>query len=134
MNKPKEKMVAYSGGAKRGGRKLPLFLCPLELVEAVADTRLEGDLKYEPGNWTKGDAEFFLECNSHAIAHLFEATDTDHSEDILTHLGHAATNIAFMLWAIRRGVIRREDFRNYATFVKANAGRQASDKPIRGSR
>lgn len=110
-------MVSFEGGARRADRKPPLFLCPIELIEEVAKTRLEGDLKYEPGNWQSGDVEFFLGCNSHAITHLLEMVDTDNEEDILTHLGHAACNIAFMIWAVRRQKISRRDFLNFANFT-----------------
>jgi hypothetical protein len=93
----------------------PLYhLVPIELLEAVADTRAHGDLKYQPGNWKGGDRAFFLDCVNHAIEHLYGATDMTSDEDITTHLGHAATNIAFMLWALKKGVLSREDFNNAA--------------------
>jgi len=105
--------VEFSGGARRRDRKPPFFLVPRELLEAVAWTRLEGDRKYEPGNWQKGDKEFFVDCLSHAIQHLMDAP-WEAAEDFDTHLGHAACNIAFILWAKRRGVVSREDFQQVA--------------------
>jgi hypothetical protein len=110
-----ESQVQFDGGAKRCDRKAPHFLVPIELLEAVGWTRYEGDAKYEPGNWMLGDKEFFVDCLSHSIQHLFEFP-WDESED---HLGHAACNIAFILWALRRGKVTREDFRNVARIVKA---------------
>ena len=105
--------VEFAGGTKRSARLKPLFLVPSELIEAVAETRCEGDRKYEPGNWMKGDREFFVDCLSHAIQHLLDAP-WEEEEILETHLGHAATNIAFILWALRRGKIQSEDFRNVA--------------------
>lgn len=69
-----------------------------ELMEAVARTREEGDRRYAPGNWMKGSREFFVDCLEHAIEYLMLCV-WDEEEDIWTHLGHAATNIAFILWA-----------------------------------
>lgn len=116
-------MVEFTGGTKRSKRFPPLFLCPIELIEAVARTRLEGDTKYEPGNWVKGDRLFFIDCLSHAIAHLFGAAfpeDTDDpQEDVYTHLGHAATNIAFILHGLKHGKLTKEDWRNIARVLEA---------------
>jgi len=103
----------FSGGARRGTRKPPLFLVPRELLEAVAWTRLEGDRKYAPGNWQQGGKAFFVDCLSHAIQHLLDAP-WEETEDLDTHLAHAATNIAFILWGKRRGVVTGEDFRQVA--------------------
>jgi len=36
------------------------------------------------------------------------------TEDFETHLGNAACNIAFILWATRRGVVSRDDFQQVA--------------------
>jgi hypothetical protein len=109
--------VEFSGGAQRCTRKPPFFLVPIELLEAVAWTRLEGDRKYAPGNWMLGDKEFFVDALSHAIQHLIDAP-WDGAEDFDTHLAHAATNIAFILWAKRRGVVSREDFQQVARLLQ----------------
>src|SRR5215471_7836447 len=87
--------ATFEGGTKRSGRRPAYHLVPKELMEAVADTRVEGDRKYAPGNWMKGDKEFFVDCLSHAIDHLMDCAWDDH-EDLETHLGHAATNIGFI--------------------------------------
>lgn len=65
----------------------------------------------------QGDKKFFVDCLSHAIEHLYDAAfdDTDSAE---THLGHAACNIAFILWALKRKIITREDFRRVAEILK----------------
>lgn len=108
-----ESDAEFAGGAWRHDRKPPFFLVPRELLEAVAWTHLEGDRKYEPGNWKKGDSEFFVDCLSHAIQHLLDAP-WEETEDFDTHLAHAACNIAFILWAKRRGVVSCEDFQQVA--------------------
>jgi hypothetical protein len=112
-----EQQVTFDSGAKRCDRKAPHFLTPKELMEAVAWTRYEGDTKYDPGNWRQGDKEFFVDCLSHAIEHLFDMP-FDEQEDPYTHLGHAACNIGFILWAMKRGIVTREDFVNAARIVK----------------
>lgn len=112
-----ETIVEFAGGTKRSTRRPPYHLVPVELMEAVAWTRLEGDRKYEPGNWKNGDREFFADCMSHAIQHLMDAP-WDEEEDLTTHLGHAATNIAFILWALKRGRITREDFQRIACLLE----------------
>lgn len=112
-----EQRVEFEGGTKRSERKAPLFLVPKELIQEVAWTRYEGDNKYEPGNWMKGSKEFFIDCLNHAIEHLQDAP-FDETEDIYTHLGHSACNIGFILWALRRGIITREDFQNAALILK----------------
>ena len=66
----------------------------------------------------QGDREFFVDCLSHAIKHLIDAP-WDNDEDFDTHLGHAATNIAFILWARRRGKISRSDYQNAATVLRS---------------
>jgi hypothetical protein len=115
--KPKTKDSAqFTGGARRCDRKPPFFLVPRELLEAVARTRLEGDRKYGPGNWQQGDKEFFMDCLSHAIQHLMDAP-WDDAEEFDTHLGHAACNIAFILWAKRRGLVDRDDFQQVARLL-----------------
>src|SRR5215469_282345 len=62
-----ESGVTFDSGAKRSGRKAPLFLVPKELLEEVAWARYEGDSKYKPGNWMQGNKEFFIDCLDHAI-------------------------------------------------------------------
>jgi len=109
--------TTFEGGTKRSGRKPQYHLVPLELMQAVAETRVEGDRKYEPGNWMLGSKEFFVDCLGHAIEHLMECA-WDDQEDLETHLGHAATNIAFILWALARGKVTRDDFRNAAVICK----------------
>jgi hypothetical protein len=71
----------------------------------------------------RGDKEFFVDCLSHAIKHLIDAP-WDNDEDFDTHLGHAACNIAFILWARRRGKISPEDYQNAAAVLGAGSEKQ----------
>jgi hypothetical protein len=110
-------LTIFAGGAKRSSRKAPHFLSPLELSEAVAWTRYSGDAKYGVGNWHNGDKEFFVDCLSHSIQHLMEAP-YEEEEDFWTHLGHAACNIGFMLWALKRGIVTAQDYRDACKVLK----------------
>jgi hypothetical protein len=105
--------ATFEGGTKRSGRKPAYHFVMVELMQAVAKTRAEGDRKYAPGNWMKGSREFFVDCLGHAIEHLMLCV-WDDEEDMLTHLGHAATNIGFILWALIRGKVTRRDFQRAA--------------------
>jgi hypothetical protein len=116
----------FEGGTKRTGRKPVYHLVPVELMEAVADTRAEGDCKYEPGNWEQGSEEFFVDCLSHAIEHLMLCS-FDEDESIETHLGHAATNIGFILWALKRGRVTRESFQRAGLIVGRTTKLSSSD-------
>jgi Domain of unknown function (DUF5664) len=120
--------VAFEGGTKRSGRKPQYHLVPKELMAAVADTRVEGDRKYKPGNWMQGNKEFFVDCLGHAIEHLMECA-WDDQEDLETHLGHAATNIAFLLWGLKRNKFTRTDLQNAALIVSPTPSMSSSSKP-----
>jgi hypothetical protein len=110
-------MVKFKSGAKRSSRKPPYCLVPIELLQEVAKTRQEGDIKYEPNNWMLANKEYFVDCLSHAIEHLIEAP-WEKDEDIYLHLGHAACNISFILWALRRGKVTAKDFQQMAVIVQ----------------
>jgi hypothetical protein len=113
----RDTVATFDGGTKRGGRKPAYHLVPIELMEAVARTREEGDRKYAPGNWMKGSKEFFVDCLGHAIEHLVLCV-WDEEESLWTHLGHAATNIGFILWALARGKVSRRDFQRAAVVAQ----------------
>jgi hypothetical protein len=89
-------------------------LVPRELLDLVAKTRAEGDRKYGAGNWKHGDRLFFVDCLSHAITHLMDAPGEEDGEDFETHLAHAGCNIAFIAWALKRGIVKVQDFENAA--------------------
>ena len=111
-------MVEFKGGTRRSSRKPMYHLVPIEIMRAIADTRVEGDLKYEPGNWKQGSRGFFIDCLNHTIEHLYDAVNMESREDVTTHLGHAACNIAFMLWALARDKLMRADFTRAAVIVQ----------------
>ena len=99
--------------------RAPLYhLVPLELIEAVAAARAEGDLKYAPSNWKQGGRAFYVDCINHTIAHLYNTVDLEDLDGAEEHLGHAAANIGFMLWALKRGLLRRKDFMNAVTVFR----------------
>lgn len=112
--------VEFPGGAMRSKRRPLYHLVPKELMEAVADARVAGDRRYAPNNWQSGDREFFIDCLSHAIDHLMDCP-WDEEESLETHLGHAATNIAFLLWALKRGKVCKADLQ-IAALIVGHAG------------
>src|SRR5262245_46631582 len=119
--------ATFAGGTKRSSRKPQYHLVPVELMEAVADTRVEGDVKYGVGNWMQGSKEFFVDCLGHAIGHLMDCA-WDDEEDLKTHLGHAATNIGFMLWALKRNKFNKTDLQNAAMVVSPTPSTGSSNK------
>src|SRR5881398_12169 len=97
----------FPGGARRSDRK-PLFdLIPFEFLESVAEVRTRGAAKYGPYNWKRGHKDFFLDAWNHAFVHLQKLKEGDRSED---HLAHLACNTAFMVWAVKNGVVAQDDF------------------------
>ena len=74
--------VSFAGGTRRESRKPMYHLVPIEVMRAIAETRPRGDLKYEPGNWKKGDKVFFVDCINHTIEHLWDAANPESFEDI----------------------------------------------------
>ena len=97
----------FVGGAKRTDRKPRFDLIPFEFLESIADVLTEGAVKYGPCNWKRGKKDFFLDAWNHAFVHLQKFKEGDRSED---HLGHLACNVAFMVWAVKKGVVSQEDF------------------------
>ena len=105
--------------ALRASSKPLYHLVPAELLEAVAEARAAGDLKYAPGNWKQGGPVFFIDSLNHAIEHLIRSVDPESDESMEVHLGHAATNLAFILWALKRGIVRQRDFLAAAELFQA---------------
>jgi hypothetical protein len=105
--KAKNHVAPLAGGARRTDRKPRFDLIPLEFLEAVAMALSTGAIQYGPYNWKRGGKDFFLDAWNHAFVHLQKFKEGDTSED---HLGHLASNVAFLVWAIRNGVIAQEDF------------------------
>src|SRR2546427_12296808 len=97
----------FTGGAQRTDRKSRFDLIPFEFLESVANVLTEGAARYGPFNWKRGRKDFFLDAWNHAFVHLQKFKEGDWSEH---HLGHLACNVAFLIWAVKKGIISREDF------------------------
>ena len=100
-------MARLVGSAKRADKKPRFDLIPLEFLEAVARALSSGADKYGPYNWKRGQKDFFLDAWNHAFVHLEKFKEGDASED---HLAHLASNVAFLIWAVRNGIVAQEDF------------------------
>ena len=66
-----------------------------------------GAAKYGPHNWQRDGKDFFIDAWNHAFVHLQRFKEGDRSED---HLAHLACNVAFMVWAVKNGIVSQEDF------------------------
>jgi hypothetical protein len=97
----------FPGGARRTDRKPRFDLIPFEFLEAVAEVLTSGAVTYGPYNWKRGQKDFFLDAWNHAFVHLQKFKEGDRSED---HLAHLACNVAFMVWAVKNGVVSQQDF------------------------
>ena len=106
--KTTNKTARFAGGTKRTDRKPRFDLIPFEFLESVAQVLSSGAVKYGPYNWKRGQKDFFLDAWNHAFTHLEKFKEGDASED---HLAHLACNVAFMIWAVKNGVVAQEDFR-----------------------
>ena len=105
--KKRNKIARYVGGAQRTDRKPRFDLIPFEFLESVARVLSAGAVKYGPYNWKRGREDFFPDAWNHAFVHLQKFKEGDRSED---HLAHLACNVAFLIWAVKKGVISQEDF------------------------
>jgi dATP/dGTP diphosphohydrolase len=101
----------FSCGARRADREPRFDLIPFEFLEAVAEVLTSGAIKYGPFNWKRGQKDFFLDAWNHAFVHLQKFKEGDRSED---HLAHLACNVAFMVWAVKNGIVAQEDFNDPA--------------------
>ena len=98
----------FAGGVRRSDRKPRFDLIPFEFLESVAEVLTRGAARYGPYNWKRGQKDFFLDAWNHAFVHLQKFKEGDRSED---HLAHLACNVAFMVWAVKNGVVSLEDFK-----------------------
>ena len=105
--KTTNKIARFRGGAKRTDQKPRFDLIPFEFLESVAQVLSSGAATYRPYHWKRGQKDFFLDTWNHALTHLEKFKEGDTSED---HLAHLACNVAFMIWAIRNGVVAQDDF------------------------
>ena len=53
-------------------------------------------------NWQKGGRDFAAAAFDHTVEHMYAWLAGDNSED---HLGHAACNLAFLVWFEEHGVL-----------------------------
>ena len=97
----------FAGGTRRTDRKPRFDLIPFEFLESVAEVLTRGAARYGPCNWKRGRKDFFLDAWNHAFVHLQKFKEGDRSED---HLAHLACNVALLIWAVKNGVISRNDF------------------------
>ena len=102
------KFRRFPGDARRSDRKPRFDLIPFEFLEAVAEVLTRGAARYGPYNWKRGRKDFFIDAWNHAFVHLQKFKEGDKNEDHLAHLG---CNVAFMVWAVKNGVVSQEDFR-----------------------
>ncbi len=100
-------VACFAGGAKQRDRKPRFDLIPFEFLESVAGALSSGAIKCGPYNWKRGEKDFFLDAWNHAFVHLQKFKEGDASED---HLAHLASNVAFLIWAVKNGVVAQEDF------------------------
>jgi dATP/dGTP diphosphohydrolase len=106
-HKHPRKLRHFTGGARRTDRKPRFDLIPIEFLEAVAAVLTRGAARYGPFNWKRGQKDFFLDAWNHAFVHLQKFKEGDRSED---HLAHLACNVAFLIWAVKKGIISLGDF------------------------
>jgi hypothetical protein len=105
--KTTNKTARFRGGAKRRDRKPRFDLIPFEFLESVAQALASGAVRYGPYNWKHGQKDFFLDAWNHAFVHLEKFKEGDAGED---HLAHLAANVAFLIWAVKNGVVSQHDF------------------------
>ncbi len=92
------------GGRKDDQDKPRMDLLPPELLEEVSKVLAFGARKYEPRNWEKGMD--WGRVHGAALRHLTawsKGEDTD-PETGLSHLAHAACNLAFLIAYEKRNV------------------------------
>ena len=90
--------------AKADAGKLRLSLVPTEIIREIAKVRMYGTAKYgDPENWKRVEAERYRDalCR-HILAYMDDPESVD-EESGLSHLAHAACNIAFLLQIGKQG-------------------------------
>jgi hypothetical protein len=77
--------------------KLRYDLIPPTLLEDVARVLTFGAKKYEPNNWKKVDDPSRYTAALYRHLEAWRAGEITDQESGLSHLSHAATNIAFLI-------------------------------------
>lgn len=87
-----DKATRYNEGKPRLG------LIPPEIIIGIGEVLTFGAKKYDDNNWKKGLSD--ENCMSSCLRHLmaYQAGEEVDSESGLSHLKHAACNLAFMLY------------------------------------
>lgn len=87
---------------------------PVEVMQRIGKTMLEGLTNYDPSIWDRFyqknfQPEDYLMSFDHAIEHTYKAYDEivrgkihDGGED---HLSHAASNLIMIIWATENGML-----------------------------
>ena len=90
--------------AKADAGKIRPTLVPMSLIRAVAAVREFGTKKYkDPENWRRVEPQRYKDAlMRHLIAYL-EDEDSVDEESGLSHLDHAACNIAFLIELRKNG-------------------------------
>ena len=84
--------------------KAQMHQVPRCLITGTADVLTYGEKKYAKYNWRKGgDYSTSYDCLMRHITSWFEGEEND-PESGLSHLKHAAANIAFLLYYVEHGV------------------------------
>jgi hypothetical protein len=92
-------MNNHTPGAKADDGKLDLTLVPTQLEEAVCKILMFGARKYSRDGWRKvenPEQRYFAALERHLKA--YKRGNDEDPESGLSHLAHAACNIAFLLF------------------------------------
>lgn len=77
--------------------KILYHLIPVEILEEIAKVMTYGAAKYSPDSWKGIEAERYKSALfRHLVAH--EKGEVNDKESGLSHLSHALTNLAFILY------------------------------------
>ncbi len=87
----------YKKGIKFDEDKIMMDLIPTELLEEVGKVLTHGAKKYEPRNWEKGMSwrRVYAALQRHLWVWL--KGETMDKDSKISHLSHAACNIAFLI-------------------------------------
>lgn len=77
---------------------------PVEIINGIAEVLAFGAIKYDWDNWKKGmDHSRILDAT---LRHVYKYANGENKDDEsgLNHLKHAATNLAFLLHYVEKGL------------------------------
>lgn len=109
-----DKLSGTAGASmKYDAGKTPIQLVPTEFVNAVAEVFAYGAGKYAPNNWRQGGVyPSTSRVMGSIFRHLFSFNygESSDPESDLSHLAHAATQIAILLYYIQYGMNEDDRF------------------------